>query len=271
MAFVPWPGFGPFESWDPEHTVEGGETLELAGLTIDVDLHARPQPRPRHVRRPRRGRRCSPATCSSRARSAAIDLPGGDGPTLLRSIATLLERFDDDTVVYPGHMGITTLGRERAHEPVPRRARRQLVSERLQVPRGTYDVLPEDADARAALEATARADPRGRRLPAHRDADLRAHRALRARRRRVDGHRPEGDVHLRRRRRALADAAPRGHRAGLPRLRRARHAQAAPAGEALVPVELLPPGEAAGRAASASSGRSAPRRSAPTTRPSTPR
>jgi len=28
--------------------------------------------------------------------------------------------------------------------------------ERLQVPRGTYDVLPEDADARAALEATAR-------------------------------------------------------------------------------------------------------------------
>jgi histidyl-tRNA synthetase len=30
------------------------------------------------------------------------------------------------------------------------------VAERLQVPRGTYDVLPQDADARAALEATAR-------------------------------------------------------------------------------------------------------------------
>jgi histidyl-tRNA synthetase len=30
------------------------------------------------------------------------------------------------------------------------------VSERLQVPRGTFDVLPQDADARAALEATAR-------------------------------------------------------------------------------------------------------------------
>ncbi len=30
------------------------------------------------------------------------------------------------------------------------------MSERLQVPRGTYDVLPQDADARAALEATAR-------------------------------------------------------------------------------------------------------------------
>jgi len=30
------------------------------------------------------------------------------------------------------------------------------VSEKLQAPRGTYDVLPQDADARAALEATAR-------------------------------------------------------------------------------------------------------------------
>src|ERR1044072_4043535 len=36
MAFVPWAGFGPFESWDPEHTIKGGETLELAGMTIDV-------------------------------------------------------------------------------------------------------------------------------------------------------------------------------------------------------------------------------------------
>ena len=52
---------------------------------------------------------------------------------------------------------------------------------------------------------------------------------------------------LRGRRRALADAAPGGHRAGLPGLRRARHAQAPPAGEALVPVELLPPRARPGR------------------------
>src|ERR1700712_1402449 len=36
MAFVPWPGFGPFESHDPEHTVAGGERLALAGYDIDV-------------------------------------------------------------------------------------------------------------------------------------------------------------------------------------------------------------------------------------------
>nr|MBA3747373.1 MBL fold metallo-hydrolase [Solirubrobacterales bacterium] len=45
------------------------------------------------------------------------DLPGGDGPTLMRSIAMLLDTFDDDTTVYPGHMGITTLGAERATNP----------------------------------------------------------------------------------------------------------------------------------------------------------
>jgi glyoxylase-like metal-dependent hydrolase (beta-lactamase superfamily II) len=45
------------------------------------------------------------------------DLPGGDWPTLRSSIAGLLEQFPDETTVYPGHMGITTLGAERASNP----------------------------------------------------------------------------------------------------------------------------------------------------------
>jgi hydroxyacylglutathione hydrolase len=116
MAFVPWPGFGPYESWDPEHTVAGGETLELAGLTFDVVFT--PGHSPGHVTYAVRG---EPALFSGDVlfenSVGRIDFPGGDGPTLMRSIATLLERFDDDTVVYPGHMGITTLGRERASNP----------------------------------------------------------------------------------------------------------------------------------------------------------
>src|SRR5207248_3182184 len=36
MDYVPWPGFGPFESYEADHTVTGEETLELAGLRIDV-------------------------------------------------------------------------------------------------------------------------------------------------------------------------------------------------------------------------------------------
>ena len=45
------------------------------------------------------------------------DLPGGDGPTLMRSIRTLVETLPEETTVYPGHMGVTTLGAERATNP----------------------------------------------------------------------------------------------------------------------------------------------------------
>jgi hydroxyacylglutathione hydrolase len=116
MAFVPWPGFGPYESWDPEHTVAGGETLELAGLTFDVVFT--PGHSPGHVTYAVRGEGALfSGDVLFEGSVGRIDLPGGDGPTLMRSIAGLLERFDDDTIVHPGHMGITTLGRERATNP----------------------------------------------------------------------------------------------------------------------------------------------------------
>lgn len=44
------------------------------------------------------------------------DLPGGDGRTLLRSIARLAV-LDDSTVVHPGHGPDTTIGRERRVNP----------------------------------------------------------------------------------------------------------------------------------------------------------
>jgi hydroxyacylglutathione hydrolase len=118
MAYVPWPGFGPFDSWDPEHTVAGGETLALAGLEIDVVFT--PGHSPGHVtyaiRTPSRTELFS-GDVLFQGSVGRVDLPGGDWPTLARSISTLLERFDDDTPVYPGHMGITTLGAERASNP----------------------------------------------------------------------------------------------------------------------------------------------------------
>jgi hydroxyacylglutathione hydrolase len=116
MAFVPWPGFGPYESYDADETVEGGERLQLAGF--DVEVLFTPGHSPGHV---------TYAIDSERALFSGdvlfqdsvgrTDLPGGDGPTLMASIAMLLERFDDETAVYPGHMGLTTLGRERASNP----------------------------------------------------------------------------------------------------------------------------------------------------------
>jgi hydroxyacylglutathione hydrolase len=45
------------------------------------------------------------------------DLPGGDLPTLLRSIREVLFSYPDDTVVWPGHGEQTTIGRERRSNP----------------------------------------------------------------------------------------------------------------------------------------------------------
>jgi len=45
------------------------------------------------------------------------DLPGGDAPTLLRSIHEVLFKFPDDTVVWSGHGEQTTIGRERRTNP----------------------------------------------------------------------------------------------------------------------------------------------------------
>src|SRR3990170_4776464 len=78
------------------------------------------------------------------------------------------------------------------------------------------------------------------RLPAHRDARVRGGFAVHARRRRGDGHRPEGDVRLPGPRRPGARPASGGHGARLPRLPGARHAQPAPAGPPLVLVPHLP-------------------------------
>ena len=116
MDYVPWPGFGPFESYDADHTVKGGETLELAGLTIDVIFT--PGHSPGHVSYAMREQRAVfSGDVLFQGSVGRVDLPGGDWPTLLGSIETLLGSLPAETTVYPGHMGLTTLERERATNP----------------------------------------------------------------------------------------------------------------------------------------------------------
>ncbi|GAB4250928.1 MAG: MBL fold metallo-hydrolase [Thermoleophilia bacterium] len=45
------------------------------------------------------------------------DFPGGDFETLVASVRKLVQRYPAETVVYPGHMGPTTLGEEAAENP----------------------------------------------------------------------------------------------------------------------------------------------------------
>jgi glyoxylase-like metal-dependent hydrolase (beta-lactamase superfamily II) len=115
-SFVPWPGFGPFESYDADHTVAGGEKLELAGMEIDVIFT--PGHSPGHVTYsvPDEAAIFS-GDVLFQGSVGRIDLPGGDGPTLLESIRKLIEALPPETKVYPGHMGITSLGAEQATNP----------------------------------------------------------------------------------------------------------------------------------------------------------
>jgi hydroxyacylglutathione hydrolase len=116
MDYVPWPGFGPFESYEADHTVGGGETLELARLKIDVRFT--PGHSPGHVTYAIAGEGALfSGDVLFQGSVGRVDLPGGDWTTLLASIESLVDEFAPETTVYPGHMGITTLGRERATNP----------------------------------------------------------------------------------------------------------------------------------------------------------
>ena len=270
MSFVPWPGFGPFESYDADETVAGGEHLELAGL--DIDVLFTPGHSPGHVTYSIPAERALfSGDVLFQGSIGRTDLPGGDSPTLLRSIATLVDGFPPETTVYPGTWASP---RSAASRPRTRSCWKSPRSgEPGEAPGAARHVRRAARAGGRARGRRARGapDPRARGLRADRDADVRGDRAVRARRGGEHRHRAEGDVHVRRRRRALADAAAGGHGAGLPRLRRARHAQAAPAGAACGTCRASSATRRRRPAATASSGRSGSRRSAPTTRPSTPR
>jgi glyoxylase-like metal-dependent hydrolase (beta-lactamase superfamily II) len=115
-TYLLWPGFGPFESYEADHLLTGGETLQLAGLEIQVVFT--PGHSPGHL---------TFAIPSDDVLLAGdvlfqgsigrTDLPGGDHPVLLSSIARLLDTYPDTATVYPGHGGLTTLGNERLNNP----------------------------------------------------------------------------------------------------------------------------------------------------------
>jgi hydroxyacylglutathione hydrolase len=116
MRFVPWPGFGPYESYDADHTVAGGERLELAGFEIDVLFT--PGHSPGHVTYVLGDEQAIfSGDVLFEGSIGRTDLPGGDHATLMRTLSSLVDALPDETVVYPGHMGNTTIGRERATNP----------------------------------------------------------------------------------------------------------------------------------------------------------
>jgi hydroxyacylglutathione hydrolase len=116
MSWVPGRAFGPYESYDADETLSGGETLGLAGIELDVLFT--PGHSPGHVTYSVRG---EDAVFSGdvlfQGSVGRVDLPGGDWETLLESIRSIVDTHPAETAVYPGHMGTTTLGAERSSNP----------------------------------------------------------------------------------------------------------------------------------------------------------
>lgn len=116
MTYVPWPGMGPFESWKAEKTVSGGESLDLAGIGFEVIFT--PGHSPGHVTYsvPEFGAVFS-GDVLFQGSVGRVDLPGGDWAVLLESLKVLVESHSPETTVYPGHMGVTTIGAELETNP----------------------------------------------------------------------------------------------------------------------------------------------------------
>jgi glyoxylase-like metal-dependent hydrolase (beta-lactamase superfamily II) len=99
---------------EPEHVVTDGESFTAAG--IDFSVAGIPGHSVDHVAFAAEGSLFAGDLLFDGS-VGRVDFPGGDWETLIASIRRLVERFGPDSVVYPGHGGPTTLGRELATNP----------------------------------------------------------------------------------------------------------------------------------------------------------
>ena len=107
----------PVTSPPADRTVAEGDTVEAAGLTLEVlDV---PGHSPGHVVYVYRS---APVLVFGgdvlfRGSIGRTDFPGGSHPLLLRGIREKLFTLPDDTVVYPGHGPVTKVGYEKRTNP----------------------------------------------------------------------------------------------------------------------------------------------------------
>ena len=99
----------------PEVLLEGGETIEVAG--IEFEVRSVPGHSPAHLAYYADGSLFSGDVLFAGS-VGRTDFPGSDWDTLLASIRSLLDAYPAETVVYPGHGPATTLGDELARNPV---------------------------------------------------------------------------------------------------------------------------------------------------------
>jgi len=100
--------------YTPDVLLSGGETLDLAG--IEFEVLTVPGHSPAHLAYHAEGCLFSGDVLFAGS-VGRTDFPGSDWETLVASIGMLVDTLPADTVVYPGHGPITTLGAELAQNP----------------------------------------------------------------------------------------------------------------------------------------------------------
>lgn len=107
----------PLTSPPADATVNGGDSLEHAGIALEVRFT--PGHSPGHVVFVCRdgGAQVFGGDVLFRGSIGRFDFPGGSEAALLRSIREQLYTLPDDTVVYPGHGPTTTVGHEKRTNP----------------------------------------------------------------------------------------------------------------------------------------------------------
>lgn len=100
--------------YTPDVLLQGGETIDVAGIAFDV--LSVPGHSPAHLAYHASGSLFSGDVLFAGS-VGRTDIPGADWDTLVASVRSLVESLPPDTVVYPGHGPTTTLGDELARNP----------------------------------------------------------------------------------------------------------------------------------------------------------
>ncbi|MVN76873.1 MBL fold metallo-hydrolase [Hymenobacter sp. HMF4947] len=109
-------GFAAYEPAEPTGELAAGQVIALGESKLEVRFA--PGHAPGHVvLYDAAGGQLIGGDVLFKGSVGRTDLPGGDHPTLLKSIETELLTLPDATVVHPGHGPATTIGAERRSNP----------------------------------------------------------------------------------------------------------------------------------------------------------
>ena len=115
-AYAPSYGFQKYQSTEPDHLIKEGDVISVGSGELSVLFV--PGHAPGHIAfyNAEHGFIIG-GDVLFRESIGRTDLPGGNFDTLMESIKNKFYPLPDETIVYPGHGGETTLGHEKKYNP----------------------------------------------------------------------------------------------------------------------------------------------------------